>query len=177
MTASRWRRDATLVERRSNTLEARYPGRLHLRYDWREIGSSSVGASGSRLVGDTRTAVARVATGWMLRHLRYPSNSATTISVSLSGSNSPSRASSTIRIATRSATGTALAPVNLNRVQTRLKALCIVSIWSGRKNGALRRPLIASLNLEAPVRRPFNPSVARARRSNNLQKSQDALTA
>jgi hypothetical protein len=52
MTASRWRRDATLVERRSNTLEARYPGRLHLRYDWREIGSSSVGASGSRLVGD-----------------------------------------------------------------------------------------------------------------------------
>jgi hypothetical protein len=48
-------------------------------------------------------------------------------------------------------TGIDLAPVNRNRVQAYLKALCIASIWSGRKNGALwRRPLIASLNLEVP---------------------------
>jgi hypothetical protein len=54
----------------------------------------------------------------------------------------------------KSTTGMALGPVNLNLVRTCSKALCIASIWSGRKNGALRRPLTASLNLEAPVRRP-----------------------
>jgi hypothetical protein len=89
------------------------------------------------------------------RGVAIPPNSATTVAVSLSGSNSPSWASSTILIAASSTTGMALGPVNRNRVQTRLKALCIASIWSGRKNGALwRRPSIASLNLEAPVRRP-----------------------
>jgi hypothetical protein len=83
--------------------------------------------------------------------LTYTSNSATTASVSLSGLNSPAWASSTILIATSSATGMALGPFNRNRIQTCPKALCISSIWSGRKNGALRRrPLIASLNLEAP---------------------------
>ena len=81
----------------------------------------------------------------------YPSNSATTASVSLSGLNSPSRASSTIRIATSSTTGNARAPVSRILVRTCSKALCIASIWSGPKNGALRRrPLIASLNLEVP---------------------------
>jgi hypothetical protein len=83
--------------------------------------------------------------------LTYTSNSATTASVSLSGLNSPAWASSTILIATSSATGIALGPFNRNRKQTCSKALCISSIWSGRKKGALRRrSLNASLNMEAP---------------------------
>jgi hypothetical protein len=85
------------------------------------------------------------------RGVAIPPNSATTVAVSVSVWNSPSRASSTIRIATSSITGRALGPVNRNLVWTCSKALCIASIWSGRKNGALRRPpLVASLKLEVP---------------------------
>jgi hypothetical protein len=40
-----------------------------------------------------------------------------------------------------------------------------------------RRPLIASLNLKVPVRRALDAAVTRARKSGNLRKSQDALTA
>ena len=70
---------------------------------------------------------------------RYPSNVATVNSVNLSGSNSPAWASSTILIATSSMMGNASASDSCILVRTCSKALCIASIWSGRKDGALRR--------------------------------------
>jgi hypothetical protein len=66
----------------------------------------------------------------------YTSNSATTVAVSLAGSNSPAPASSTILTATRSAAGADLAPLSRKRVRAFLKALCIASTCSGRNEGA-----------------------------------------
>jgi hypothetical protein len=64
MTATSGRSDSALVKRRSDAVQARYPSRLQLRDDWRQISSSSVGACRSRYVSGVRGAVAQMATGW-----------------------------------------------------------------------------------------------------------------
>jgi hypothetical protein len=61
------------------------------------------------------------------RRIRYKSNSADTVSVSLSGSHSPAHASSRILIAIISVTG--VGPGNL--AKARFNAEFIASIWSG----------------------------------------------
>jgi hypothetical protein len=64
--ASRWCGDAPLGERRSNTIQAGYAGRLQLRDDWRQVNSPRDCTRGTRPVGDARPPVAHVATGWHL---------------------------------------------------------------------------------------------------------------
>jgi hypothetical protein len=64
----------------------------------------------------------------------YPSNVDTVASINLSGSDSPARTSSTIRMATSSATGMVLRPVSSNRAQACLNALCIASRRSSSLN-------------------------------------------
>jgi hypothetical protein len=76
----------------------------------------------------------------------YKSNSATTVSVSLSGSNSPARASSTILTATSSITG--VDPVSPILAQASLNARFMASTWPGLKGGG--PPRRSSLNLEVP---------------------------
>jgi hypothetical protein len=64
MTAARWRRNAALVERCSNAIQARYARRPQLFQERRQIDRGSVHTRRTGLVCDARGAVACVATGW-----------------------------------------------------------------------------------------------------------------